>query len=83
MLHFSQSGNDIIREDTDAVEGFPGRLTLEDLQKPDPVDLHPEQQAPAHNCDCRVRHCEDTAYKKNTIVLKSQRVLAYLTYVFV
>ncbi|XP_056329051.1 coiled-coil domain-containing protein 18 [Danio aesculapii] len=49
----SQSGNDLIDEDTDVVEAFPGRLTLEDLQNPDPVDSHPEQQDCAHPRDCR------------------------------
>ncbi|XP_051983885.1 coiled-coil domain-containing protein 18-like isoform X1 [Xyrauchen texanus] len=63
----SQSGNDIIAEDNDSsgADGFPGRLTLEDLQEPNtgqpggyPLpDRTTEQRACA--CDCRpVRNME-------------------------
>lgn len=62
--HFSQSGNDITGEDNNrsAVDGFPGRLTLEDLQSPDPGQprgaySHPEQRpcACVSISVCRVR----------------------------
>lgn len=54
------------------MDGFPGRLTLEDLQNPHPGQSreaysHPEQRVCA--CDCRVKCCEDIADKLTKVLL--------------